>query len=146
MRSKTYLYRQGRHYHFRRRVPGLSTSIRPVRIALGTTDEKTAHTWARTLIAEFETVLDAFLFVIDPLPEELITQYFDARLKQALDTLRRQSRMERMSERKGTLAAAVHIQRVVLISLLNDGLGDALPPSRLDAAWSSNEVKAAVSL
>ncbi|MCK0166962.1 hypothetical protein MWU52_05300 [Jannaschia sp. S6380] len=146
MRSQTYLYRQGRHYHFRRRVPGLSTSIRPVRIALGTTDEKTAHTWSRTLITEFEAMLDAFLFVIDPLPEELIAHYFDARLKQALDTLRRQSRMERMSERKATLAMAVPIQRVVLTSLLTDGLGDALPPSHLDATWSSHEVKAAVDL
>ncbi|GIT91729.1 hypothetical protein JANAI62_21860 [Jannaschia pagri] len=108
--------------------------------------KKTAHTWSRTLITEFEAMLDAFLFVIDPLPEELIAHYFDARLKQALDTLRRQSRMERMSERKGTLAMSVPIQRVVLTSLLTDGLGDALPASRLDATWSSNEVKAAVSV
>ncbi|WP_172839366.1 hypothetical protein [Tateyamaria omphalii] len=146
MPSHSYLYQSGRHFHFRRRIPGLSTSIGPVRIALGTTDPKTAHTWLRTLITEFDAVLDDFIFIIDPLPEEVIAHYMRARLLDTINRVRRSQRMEAYAGRRKASHATTPVQRVVLEALLIDGLNTAFPPVRLDASWSVEDVEAAVSL
>ena len=145
MPQQNHLYQQRRHFHFRRRIPGLSTFIRPLQVALGTTDEKTAHTWLRTLMTEFDAMLDAFIFILDPLPEELIASYFRARIQLAVNDLRREKRMERMSGRRK--APATHrVERAVLSALIHDGIDQRLAPAWIDPSWSPDEVEGAVTL
>lgn len=146
MPTQKYLYRSERYFHFRRRIPGLSTSIGAVRIPLGTTDPKTVHTWIRTLITEFDAVLDDFIFILDPLPEELIANYMRARLLETIKRLRRDHRMAAFSVRRYASDAAVPVQRVVFDALLADGLNTALSPTHLDTSWSADDIEAAVSL
>ncbi|WP_172794913.1 hypothetical protein [Loktanella sp. 3ANDIMAR09] len=114
MPQPTHLYRPRRHFHFWRRVSGLSTSIHPVQVALRTTDEKAAHTWSRTLTTEFDAMLNAFSFLIDPLTEELIASYIQTRMQVIIDDLRRALRIERMSGRKNAPHATHRVQRAVL--------------------------------
>ncbi|MCB5200242.1 hypothetical protein LGQ03_13405 [Loktanella sp. TSTF-M6] len=146
MHQPRYLFRQGRHFHFRRRIPGLSTSIRSVQVALGTTDEKTAHTWSRTLTTEFDAMLNAFTFLIDPLPEALIATYIQTRMQVIIDDLRRELRMERMSGRRTSPHATHRVQRAVLRALVEDGIAPALEPARIDPSWTADEVQGAVTL
>lgn len=146
MPHQNYLYRQRNNFHFRRRIPGLSTFIRPVQVALGTTDQKTAHSWLRTLMTEFDAMLNAFTFLLDPLPEELIISYFRARIQQVVNDLRREQRMERMSGRKKVPHATHRVERAVLNALIQDGIDQALPPAWIDSSWSPDEVEGAVTL
>lgn len=146
MPHPNYLYKKSGYFHFRRRIPGLSTCIAPVQVAMGTTDQKTALTWIRTLTTEFETVLDSYLYVSDPIPEDLIAQFMRVRIQLTAERLRRDFRMERMSSRSKTLVASRPIMSAVLDSLLIDGVQGALPASRINPAWSTVELEAAVRL
>ncbi len=113
---------------------------------MGTTDQKTALTWLRTLMTEFDAMLDAFTFILDPLPEELIASYFRARIQQVVNDLRRQQRMERMSGHKKVPHATHRVERTVLTALIHDGMDPALAPAWIDPSWSPDEVEAAVTL
>ena len=129
MLKQNYLSRQRGHFHSRHRIPGLSTSIRPLRVAMSTTDEKTADTRLRTLMTEFDAMLDAFAFILDPLPEELIASSFRGRTKLVVNDRRREQRMERMSARDKAPHATHRVERAVLNALIHSGIDPALAPS-----------------
>lgn len=140
MPRQTYLHQQANYFHFRRRIPGLSTYNNLVQVSLGTTDEKLAHNWLRTLISEFDAVLDDFITIFDELPEELIAHYVRVRLRETVRNLRRQQRMERMTGRRPHLDADRGLRRLVTATLLNGGIEAAFPAHKVDPDWTPDEL------
>ncbi len=101
MPLSSYLYWQRGQYYFRRRIPKLSTSRSPVLVSLGTKDPNLALTCVGMLTMEFENVLDAFTFVLDEIPEDLLHRYMKVRLTQSVQETRRQRRLEWVLGRSG---------------------------------------------
>ncbi|WP_089903370.1 hypothetical protein [Loktanella fryxellensis] len=91
-------------------------------------------------------MLNAFTFLLHPLPEELIASYIQTRMQVIIDDLRRELRMERMSGRRTSPHATHRVQRAVLRALVEDGIAPALEPARIDPSWTADEVKGAVAL
>ncbi|MFG6531116.1 MULTISPECIES: DUF6538 domain-containing protein [unclassified Sulfitobacter] len=134
-----YLYQQRGQYYFRRRIPKLSTSRSPVLVSLGTKDPNLALTCVGMLTMEFENVLDAFTFVLDEIPEELMHRYMKVRLTQSIQKSRRQRRLEWVLGRSGFAAPENRKPlRIALASLLQNGIGKPFPPSQINPEWSSD--------
>ena len=91
-------------------------------------------------------MLNAFTFLIDPLPEALIATYIQTQMQVIIDDLRRELRMERLSGRKSAPHATHRVQRAVLRALVEDGIAPALEPARVDPSWTADEVQGAVTL
>lgn len=139
--SKYLTTRSGRYY-FRRRIAGLSTKIRPLTIALGTTDREAAFIWLGRLVVEFDRMLDSFVLVTPELPEDLIARYMEICLRQAVSNMTRQNRLARMTGRVNHDAAwRLEMQKKVATILLEDGLRPEFPPARIDPDWSPDELE-----
>ena len=96
MINRPYLHRKRNRVYFRRRIPGLSTLIAPVTLALGTTDAALGNIWIGHLSQEFDLMLDQFIFMVPPLPEHLVARYFEDCLAGCLSKLQRGRRLARM--------------------------------------------------
>ncbi|SNR52697.1 DUF6538 domain-containing protein, partial [Puniceibacterium sediminis] len=143
MKQQKYMTRQGGRYYFRRRIPGLSTALSAIFVSLGTSDPKFAHTWSRKLAAEFDELLDSFLFILEELPEEVMARYMTVCLQQCLSDMRRQHRMERMTGRLGSMSPdSRDMIRVAVETLLCDGIRKAFPASRINPEWSAKTLEA----
>ena len=147
MTTCRYLYRKRDRFHFRRRLPGLSTKIAPVSIALGTTDPNLAHNWIGHLSLEFDRMFDSFIMLAPPLSDALVARYFERCLAQSLSDLHRQMRMARMTGRFG-MDEELHQTLLPMIyeSLLEDGFRVNLPLHRVEADWSQETLDAALQL
>lgn len=133
-----YLHAQSERLYFRRRIPGLSTTIRPILISLGTKDEIKALIWLRTVSTEFETVLNSFTFLVDPLSEEQMHTYMHVRLKQTVTELQREGRMEWFTGREGGAAEADRpALRHALTALVTTSPFDPFPIASVDPNWTS---------
>ncbi len=141
-----YLHRKRNHYYFRRRIPGFSTKITPISLALGTTDPALGHIWVGHLSQEFDRMFDSFLLLTPPLPDDLVARYFERCLSENLFTLRRQTRMARMMGRFRDGQERLELMKLVHESLLQDGLQSELPLSRIDPEWSLDTLDDAVHL
>lgn len=138
MNQQKYITQQGGRFYFRRRIPGLSTVLSPIFVSLGTSDPKFAHTWSRKLAAEFDELLDSFLFILEELPEEVMARYMTVCLQQCLSDMRRQHRMERMTGRIGLMTSdSRDMIRIAVETLLSDGIRKAFPASRINPEWSA---------
>jgi integrase len=132
-----YLYQQGQWFYFRRRIPGFSTRIAPVSLALGTTDRKSAFIWLGRLVTEFDRMLETLSFIAPHLPEELIYEYMRTSLKQVLSNMRMDVRLERFTGRGLQIGNALReAQKRAVQTLLEDGVHRQFPPHRIDPAWS----------
>ena len=100
MPAPTYLYVQSNRFYYRRRIPTLSTYKSPLMVSLGTKNKNQALIWSLSLTKEFETVLNSFVFIHDPIPDALVHKFMQRRLKQFVDDLKRQSRMAWFTGRK----------------------------------------------
>lgn len=147
MTTCRYLYRKRDRFHFRRRLPGLSTYTAPVSIPLGTTDAGLAHIWIGHLSQEFDRMFDSFIMLAPPLPDTLVARYFERCLEQSLSDLRRQIRMARMMGRFG---AGDELRQALLPmiyeSFIEDGFRANLPIHRVDPDWPQETLDAALHL
>ena len=142
MNQQKYITQQGGRFYFRRRIPGLSTVLSPIFVSLGTSDPKFAHTWSWKLTAEFDELLDSFLFVLEELPEKLMARYMTVCLQQCLSDMRRQHRMERMTGRIGSMSSDSRDMTCIAVeTLLSDGIRKAFPPSRINPEWPAETLE-----
>lgn len=145
MSNQRYLHCKRDRLYFRRRIPGFSTKIAPITVALGTTDRVLGHIWSEHLSLEFNLLFDTFIFMTPPLAEPLVAQYFNHCLASSRDELQRQRRLIRMSGRcTASYDSDLELQSVVLNSLLEDGVRKNLPPQRIDPAWSPDQLHRAL--
>ncbi|SDW98620.1 hypothetical protein [Roseicitreum antarcticum] len=142
MHQQKYVTQQGGRCYFRRRIPGLSTALSPIFVSLGTSDLKFAHTWSWKLTAEFDELLDSFLFMLEELPEEVMAWYMTVCLQQCLSDMRRQHRMERMTGRLGSMSTENReLARIAVETLLADGIRKAFPANRIRPDWSASTLE-----
>lgn len=142
MGHQKYLFKKSGNFYFRRRVPGFSTLISPLMLSLGTKNEVFAYTCLTNLTVEFEDMLDAFLFPLDELPENLIASYMSVRLGHAISDLRRAHRMERVSGRvRKSSPHSLKAQTLALEILLQDGIQKTFPPYRIRPDWTDEELR-----
>ncbi|WP_179381202.1 hypothetical protein [Jannaschia marina] len=118
MTQTPYLYEHAGRLYFRRRVPGLSASIRPVMVSLGTTDRRSGHTSCVKLTARMDEMLDDDLHIT--LLEADVTAFFQAELKRCIRRLSARRRVERMD---GSLTAD-KVRRNDLMARLLKGMVD----------------------
>lgn len=145
MNNRPYLNRKRDRLYFRRRIPGLSTLIAPVTLALGTTDAALGNIWIGHLSQEFDLMLDQFIFMVPPLPEHLVARYFEDCLAACLSKLQRGRRLARMTGRsRDGYLENTDIQEAVLQSLIEDGICPRLPVSRINPEWSADQLSLAV--
>ena len=130
MTTIPYLSERNGRFYFRRRVPGLSTSIRPVLVSLGTTDRNLGHRSCVQLTAHMDRMLDEDLHI--DLPEAEVTAYFQAELRHCVTKLRKRRMLERMD---GTLTASKarrnRLVAQVLHGIVEDGIREEIPEERL---------------
>ncbi len=145
MQSSSHLLKRGRIYHFRRRIPRLSTGNTYIQMSLGTSDEVKASILSARLRVEMDKLMDGFILLTEPLSDTQVSQYFNAVLSDMLQKTDRQNRMARMSgrfrERDEFYARA---SAIALKSLIEDGIRDNLPPKRIDPAWTKDELETAI--
>lgn len=143
MSHPKYLFKKGENFYFRRRIPGLSTILSPVFLSLGTKSEFFAHTSLSKLTMEFDDMLEAFLFAVDELPEDLIARYMTVRLQHAVTDIRRQHRMERRTGRgTATNPTSIEAKKVVLEILLKDGIRKSFPLHLVQQDWGLHQLGA----
>lgn len=143
MSHPKYLFKKAENFYFRRRIPGLSTILSPVFLSLGTKSEFFAHTCLSKLTMEFDDMLEAFLFAVDELPEDLIARYMTVRLQHAVTDLRRQHRMERCTGRgTATNPTAIEAKKIVLEILLKDGIRKSFPLHLVQQDWNLHQLGA----
>lgn len=122
--------RKGRFY-FRRRVPGLSTCLAPVMVALGTTDRALGFRLCVQLTAQMDLMLDDDFH--EALSERDVAAFFKAELGAYLARLRDARMVERMD---GSLTAETarqnRLEAFVLRGLVEDGLREEMDAGRLD--------------
>ena len=70
-------------------------------VSLGTKDQIPALTYVTSVTLVFENVLNSFIFVLDEIPDHLLHQYMQVRLKQSVSEMRRERRMAWISRRSG---------------------------------------------
>lgn len=143
MGHQKYLFKKGENFYFRRRIPGLSTITSPVFLSLGTKSEFFAHTYLSKLTMEFDDMLEAFVFAVDELPEDLIARYMTVRLQHAVTDLRRQHRMERRTGRgTATNPRSIEAKKIVLEILLKDGIRKSFPLHLVQQDWGLHQLGA----
>jgi len=143
MSHPKYLFKKGENFYFRRRIPGLSTIRSPVFLSLGTKSEFFAHTCLSKLTTEFDDMLEAFVFAVDELPENLIARYMTVRLQHAVTDIRRQHRMERCTGRgTATNPTTIEAKKIVLQILLKDGIRKSFPLHLVQQDWSLHQLGA----
>lgn len=87
----------------------------------------------------FENVLDAFTFVLDEIPEDLLHRYMKVRLTQSIQESRRQRRLEWVMGRSGFATPENREPlRIALASLLQNSIGKTFPPSQINPEWSAD--------
>lgn len=137
-----YLYRQGHRFYFRRRIPGLSPKIGPVVIPLGTTDERSASILTGRITVEFDRMMSSLILLSPALPEEVVSKYMATSLRQVLPEFHRKVRIERMTGRGLQDGAWLRdIQKLAVLTLLEDGVHSTFPPHRIDPAWTPAQVE-----
>lgn len=105
-------------------------------MSLGTSDPKFSHTWSCKLTAEFDELLDSFLFLVEELSEEAVVRYMAVCLQQCLSDMRRQDRMERMTRRLEAMKTENReLARIAVETLLADGIRKAFPANRTFPDW-----------
>lgn len=143
MSHPKYLFKKGENFYFRRRIPGLSTILSPVFLSLGTKSEFFAHTCLSKLTMEFDDMLEAFIFAVDELPEDLIARYMTVRLQHAVTDIRRQHRMERRTGRgNATNPTSIEAKKIVLEILLKDGIRKSFPLHLVQQDWGLHQLGA----
>ena len=140
-----YIYQQGARFYFRRRVPGLSPKTAPVVLPLGTTDHRSASILLGRLVVEFDRMISSLNMFAPALPEELVLKYITTSLRQVLPEFHSAVRIERMTGR-GLQDGAWYreIQKLAVLSLLEDGVHKTLPPHRIDPEWTPDQLEAAL--
>lgn len=130
MTTIPYLSERNGRFYFRRRIPGLSTSVRPVLVSLGTTDRNLGHRSCVQLTAYMDRMLDEDLHI--DLPEAEVTGFFQAELRHCVAKLRQRRMLERMD---GSLTAGKarrnHLVAQVLHGMVEDGIREEIPEERL---------------
>jgi hypothetical protein len=132
MNDISYLTKRRGIFFFRRRVPGLSTCLRPVIVSLGTTDRKQALRICVGLTAYMDLMLDDDLHI--SLPEADVSAFFKAELRCYLRSLKAKRIVEHVD---GSMTSAKarrnNLEAVVLNGLSEDGLRKEIPQARLAA-------------
>lgn len=147
MTGQRHLLKRNGRFHFRRRIAGLYTGNRWAQIPLGTTDTESATILSRRLAVEMDTIMEGFLLLTQPLPDDLVAQYYDAVLRQTVREMTRQNRLARMSGRISPDASRHHeIRRLVLTFLLEDGLLRQMAPSRVATFTDKNDLSLAITI
>ena len=127
-----YLFRQGCRFRLRRRITGLSTSIRSVQVALGTTDEKSGAYLVQNTDDRVRRHAERLL-----LPDRPASGRADRILHPDADAGDHQRPAPRVAD--GTDVGAEERaprdpSRAVLRPLVKDGIPSALEPARIDAS------------
>jgi hypothetical protein len=138
-----YIYQQGARFYFRRRIPGLSPKTTPVVIPLGTTDHRSASILLGRLVVEFDRMISSLNMFAPALPEELVLKYMTTSLRQVLPEFHSAVRIERMTGR-GLQDGAWYreIQKLAVLTLLEDGVHKTLPSHRIDPKWTPKQLEA----
>ncbi|WP_155846187.1 hypothetical protein [Celeribacter ethanolicus] len=147
MTQQKYLYCKRNRFYFRRRVPGLSTFLSPIFLALGTTDRNLAHTWLERLKLEFDQMFDSFVLLTPALPDKIVSRYFEHYLQKCVSDLNRQINFARM---KGRFSAdnerSLSVLPIIYESFLEQGIRKRFPVEKIDPEWDEETLKATLHL
>ena len=147
MPAPTYLYVQSDRFYYRRRIPTLSTCKSPLMVSLRTKNKNQALIWSLSLTKEFETVLNSFAFIHDPIPDALVHKFMQRRLKQFVDDLKRQSRMAWFTGRKHSFSECDRSAlQHALKALIKFGPHHPFPVEAIDPEWSPTELSRAMEI
>ncbi len=131
MSDRLHLLKRNRKFHFRRPIAGLSTGSRWIQFPLGTSDPGHASILSRRLAFEMDRIMEGFLLLAPPLPDELVARYYDAVLRRTVQEMTRQNRVARMTGRISADAIRrQEIRRQVMSFMLDDGLLPLMAPHR----------------
>lgn len=75
MPNAKYLFQKAGIYYFRRRIAGYPHKTRPLMISLGSKDHRQSVYIVQQIQVEFQSMLNSFVFIQPPLPEELVRTY-----------------------------------------------------------------------
>ena len=96
MAQAQYLFLKGGIYYFRRRISGFPQKTPPLMVSLGSKDLKQALYLVQQVQTEYRVMLNNFVFINPPLPEDLIRTYTSTRLRGFVRDMQRNTRMARM--------------------------------------------------
>jgi len=132
-------------YYFRRRIVGYPHKTRPLMVSLSCKDQSQALFLLQQIQAEYQKMLNSFIFIQPPLPEKLVRTYLAAALRSHVHKMQRNLRSARMTGRIGeTDQLHADVYPVVLQSMLEHGVQKRLPPQAIDPHWSQKHLESAL--
>lgn len=142
MAQAKYLFLKNGIYYFRRRISGYQHKTRPVMVSLGSKDATQALYLVQQLQAEYQKMLNSFIFMHPPLPEELVLSYMTTRLRGFIQDMQRNMRMARMSGRMSDIDARnFEIHKSVLRAMLTHGMQKSFPVKAIDSDWTKETLE-----
>lgn len=147
MAQAQYLFLKGGIYYFRRRISGFPQKTPPLMVSLGSKDLKQALYLIQRVHTEYRTMLNSFIFVTPPLPEDLIRTYTSKRLRGFVQDMQRNTRMTRMMGRTSDHDhMRMELYKVVLRTMLECGMQKAFPVRRIDPEWTKEKLETVMTL
>ena len=145
MAQAKYLFLKHGIYYFRRRISGYQHKTRPVMVSLGSKDTTQALYLVQQLQAEYQKMLNSFIFMHPPLPEELVLSYMTTRLRGFIQDMQRNMRMARMSGRMSdNYAGNLEIHKSVLRAMLTHGMQKSFPAKAIHPDWTKETLETAM--
>lgn len=147
MARAQYLFLKDGTYYFRRRISGFPQKTSPLMISLGSKELKKALYIIQHVQTEYLSMLNGFIFINPPLPEELIRTYTSARLRVFVQEMQRNTRMARMTGRTSDQdQIREELSKVVLQSMLECGMQKAFPVSSINPEWTKENLETVMAL
>lgn len=142
MTQARYVFCKDGRYYFRRRITGFPQKSKPLMVSLGCKDKQLAYLAAQKLLTEYETMLNAFIYLHPPLPDDLVATYLSVQLRQLVRDMQRDLRQARMIGRASALSVKyLELQRYVLEVMIECGIEKAFPVRRIDPTWSKQDLE-----
>ena len=147
MAQAQYLFLKGGIYYFRRRISGFPQKTPPLMVSLGSKDLKQALYLVQQVQTEYCAMLNNFIFINPPLPEDLIRTYTSTRLRRFVRDMQRNTRMARMMGRTSDKDhVRLELYKVVLRTMLECGMQKAFPVRCIDPEWTKDELETVMTL
>lgn len=145
MAQAKYLFLKNGIYYFRRRISGYQHKTRPVMVSLGSKDTTQALYLVQQLQTEYQKMLNSFIFMHPPLPEELVLSYMTTRLRGFVQDMQRNMRMARMSGRMSDNDAGnLEIHKSVLRAMLTHGMQKSFPAKAIHPDWNKETLETTI--
>lgn len=147
MAQAQYLFLKGGIYYFRRRISGFPQKTPPLMVSLGSKDLRQALYLVQQIQTEYRAMLNNFVFINPPLPEDLIRTYTSTRLRGFVRDMQRNTRMARMMGRTSDKDhMRLELYKVVLRTMLECGMQKAFPVRCIDPKWTKEKLETVMTL